>query len=131
METAAHAAVAGTPVDTGPAADTHGEAVRHSVLRVDDVVHQRVRLGILATLHAADSADFSHLKQLLELTDGNLNRHLDVLVRAGFVTLTKTLEGRRRRTLATITHAGRSAFDAEIQQLERLASFARENRPAG
>ncbi|MFD1151902.1 transcriptional regulator [Saccharothrix hoggarensis] len=91
-------------------------------MELDDVVHQRVRLGILAVLHAADSAEFPYLKQLLELTDGNLKRHLDVLVDAGYVTTTRTESGRRRTTV-TITDAGRRAFRSEIDSLRRLADL--------
>ncbi|OKI28614.1 hypothetical protein A6A25_30860 [Saccharothrix sp. CB00851] len=89
-------------------------------MELDDVVHQRVRLGILAVLHAAEAAEFSYLKQLLELTDGNLKRHLDVLVEAGYVTSERTGTGRRRTTI-TITEPGRAAFRREIESLRRLA----------
>jgi DNA-binding MarR family transcriptional regulator len=93
---------------------------RHPSLELDDVVHQRARLGILAVLNAAEAAEFSYLKQLLELTDGNLKRHLDVLVEAGYVTAARSDSG-RRRTTPTITDAGRAAFRNEIDGLRRLA----------
>jgi DNA-binding MarR family transcriptional regulator len=90
-------------------------------------VHQRVRLGILAVLTATDSADFGYLKQVLELTDGNLNRHLDVLFQAGFVVSHKA--SGRRRTTVTITDSGRRAFTDELTALQRLANTVRPSPP--
>lgn len=59
----------------------------HPVNRLDDTVHQRVRLGILAVLAEADRADFGYLRRVLNLTDSNLSRHLGMLEQAGFVHL--------------------------------------------
>jgi DNA-binding MarR family transcriptional regulator len=91
-------------------------------------VHQRVRLGVLAVLAEADRADFTYLRDTLEVTDGNLARHLQALEEAGYVVLTKTAEGGRRRTWATATRSGRRALKEELSQLqallERLTSHA-------
>jgi DNA-binding MarR family transcriptional regulator len=92
----------------------------HPSQRLDDVVHQRVRLGILAVLAEADMADFNFLKDALSLTDGNLSRHLQVLEEAGFVKMTKTFEGRRPRTWVAATKAGRTAFASELAALREL-----------
>ena len=92
----------------------------HPSQRLDDVVHQRVRLGILAVLAEADRADFAYLKEQLGLTDGNLSRHLQVLDEAGYVKIDKTFEGRRPRTWIGATKAGRSAFAAELAALRDL-----------
>lgn len=98
------------------------QRTRHPAVSLDDTVHQRVRLGILAVLRETDAADFGYLREILELTDGNLNRHLDVLIRAGYVTTAKAaLGGGRSRTIATITTAGTQAFDAELRTIEQLA----------
>jgi len=122
METDRRATVTGGGDDSTVSSD----AAVHAALRVDDVVHQRVRLGLLAVLHATDSADFGYLKQVLELTDGNLNRHLDVLARAGLVTIHKTKpSGGRQRTIASITDRGVAAFEDEVRQLERFAQAVR------
>lgn len=100
----------------------------HPSQRLDDVVHQRVRLGILAVLTEADQADFAFLKEALGLTDGNLSRHLQVLEDAGFVHITKTFEGRRPRTWVEATRPGRAAFAAELAALREL--MAGLDRPA-
>ena len=55
----------------------------HPSLKLDDTVHQRVRLGILAVLEEAKRADFSYLRDALDLSDGNLSRHIQVLEEAG------------------------------------------------
>jgi len=96
----------------------------HPSQRLDDTVHQRVRLGILAVLAEADVADFGFLKEALSLTDGNLSRHLQVLEEAGFVTITKTFEGRRPRTWICCTKPGRAAFAAELAALRELLAGA-------
>lgn len=103
----------------------------HPSQRLDDVVHQRVRLGILAVLAEADEADFAYLKDALGLTDGNLSRHLQVLDEAGYVRIDKTFEGRRPRTWVGATKAGRVAFDAELAALRDLIAGAERPGTAG
>jgi DNA-binding MarR family transcriptional regulator len=102
----------------------------HPSQRLDDVVHQRVRLGVLAVLAEADQADFGYLKESLGLTDGNLSRHLQVLEEAGFVHIEKTYEGRRPRTWISATKAGRAAFAAELGALRELIAGVDGNRRA-
>lgn len=92
----------------------------HPANELDDVVHQRVRLGLLAVLVEARRADFTYLRDSLELTDGNLSRHLQVLEDAGYVKLAKTFEGKRPRTWVSATKAGRAAFAAEVGALRAL-----------
>lgn len=104
----------------------------HPSQRLDDVVHQRVRLGILAVLAEADMADFAFLKDSLSLTDGNLSRHLQVLEEAGFVKLTKAFEGRKPRTWIAATKTGRAAFGSELAALrELIAGVDRSEKPHG
>jgi DNA-binding MarR family transcriptional regulator len=92
----------------------------HPTADLDDVVHQRARLGILAILTEASEVDFGYLRQTLKLTDGNLSAHLQVLERVGLVTLTKGYEGKRPRTWVHITKLGRDAFLAEVTALKQL-----------
>jgi DNA-binding MarR family transcriptional regulator len=94
----------------------------HPANGLDDVVHQRVRLGILTIAHEAHQVEFSYLRTNLELTAGNLSQHLTVLENAGLVTIEKGYEGKRARTWITLTKAGRTALRAEIAQLKRLIS---------
>ncbi|MPZ60700.1 MAG: helix-turn-helix domain-containing protein [Propionibacteriales bacterium] len=95
----------------------------HPTLSLDEVVHQRVRLGILSILAEEQQADFSYLRTTLGLTDGNLSGHLRVLEDAGYVRIAKLFENRRPRTRVTRTASGLEAFDAELAALQKL--FAR------
>jgi DNA-binding MarR family transcriptional regulator len=92
----------------------------HPSLKLDDTVHQRVRLGILAVLEEAKRADFSYLRDALDLSDGNLSRHIQVLEEAGLVAVEKGFEGRRPRTWVSATKAGRSALGQELKALNEL-----------
>ena len=94
----------------------------HPALQLDDVVHQRVRLGILASLAEAKRADFGFLRDALDLSDGNLSRHIQVLEEAGLVRVEKGYEGRRPRTWVAATRRGRAALDAELRSLRELIS---------
>jgi DNA-binding MarR family transcriptional regulator len=92
----------------------------HPANGLDDVVHQRVRLGILTIAHEARQVEFGYLRESLELTAGNLSQHISVLEKAGLVTIEKGYAGKRARTWITLTPAGRSALREEIDQLKLL-----------
>jgi DNA-binding MarR family transcriptional regulator len=92
----------------------------HPANGLDDVVHQRVRLGILTVAHEARRAEFGFLRTNLGLTAGNLSQHLNVLENAGLVTIEKGYAGKRPRTWISLTKAGRTALRDEIDQLKRL-----------
>ena len=94
----------------------------HPANGLDDVVHQRVRLGILTIAHEAQRVEFSYLRTNLELTAGNLSQHLGVLENAGLITLEKGYAGKRARTWISLTKAGRAALAEEITQLKLLIS---------
>jgi DNA-binding MarR family transcriptional regulator len=85
-------------------------------------VHQRVRLGILAVAHEARRVEFGYLRGELELTAGNLSKHLSVLETAGLIEVEKGYEGKRGRTWVTLTAAGSSALAEEIKRLKQLIS---------
>jgi DNA-binding MarR family transcriptional regulator len=92
----------------------------HPVNGLDDVVHQRVRLGVLAVTQGAKRVEFSFLRQTLNLTGGNLSQHLTVLERAGLITIEKGYEGRRPRTWINLTTAGSAALRDELAALKAL-----------
>ena len=92
----------------------------HPASDLDDTVHQRVRLGILAVLAEARRADFNYLRDTLELTDGNLSRHLQVLEGAGHLRIEKAFEGRRPRTWVSATARGRAALRSEVASVRAL-----------
>ena len=92
----------------------------HPTQRLDDVVHQRTRLGILAVLSEAHQADFSTLASILGLTPGNLSRNLRVLEEHGYVRIEKTFENRRPRTWITATPEGLRVLQEEIAALREV-----------
>lgn len=102
----------------------------HPALRLDDTVHQRVRLGILAVLSEASRADFGYLRDSLALTDGNLSRHIAVLEEAGLVKVKKGFEGKRPRTWVQSTRRGRAALEAEMTALRELIARVDGGSPA-
>lgn len=104
-------------------------AAEHPTSVLDDVVHQRARLGILALLNGPQRCDFALLRDELGLTDGNLNRHLAVLAEAGYVSLSKAMSGGRPRTWVTATKAGKRAFRAEVEALRRIVALADSDEP--
>lgn len=92
---------------------------------IDDVVHGRIRLGILAYLAAVDSALFAEVRDRVGATDGNLSAHLRKLEEAGYVRVDKSFVGRRPQTKLSLTAAGRTAFGAWLTRMERLRDAAR------
>lgn len=110
----------GEPAARPQAPDQPGPGAAHPTSGLDETVHQRHRLGILTITAEAKSADFGYLRTALDLTPGNLSRHLTVLEEAGLIQVTKGYEGRRPRTWVRITGEGRSALAAEIAALTEL-----------
>lgn len=99
--------------------DPHAPA-GHPVTGLDEVVHQRVRLGILTIAHEARRVEFGYLRTQLDLTAGNLSKHLSVLETAGLIEIEKGYAGKRGRTWITLTTTGGAALAAEIRQLKQL-----------
>ena len=89
----------------------------------DEIIHQSMRLKIMAALNAAnrnDAIEFTRLKSLVGATDGNLGAHLETLSGAGYVALEKRVEGKRPQTRARITPAGRKAFAEHVEYLRSI-----------
>lgn len=87
------------------------------------LIHQPTRLRIMAALSALSDdtlLEFTTLRDLLELTDGNLGTHLRTLEEAGYVDIQKTFVGRKPCTFITLTPQGRAAFQAHVRALETL-----------
>ena len=93
---------------------------RFDIGKIDDVIHGRLRLGVMAYLANAEVADFNELKAVLEVTQGNLSVQLRKLEEAGYVTIEKGFLGRKPRTQVRITPAGRKAFAAYLEALGKL-----------
>ncbi|WP_456444734.1 winged helix-turn-helix domain-containing protein [Oceanithermus sp.] len=97
-------------------------------MRFDELIHQPTRLKIMAYLTGlgADAqVEFGTLQRELELTEGNLSRHLARLEKAGYVRIEKGYEKKRPRTWIRLTGAGRDALEDHLAALEELARTAR------
>ena len=88
--------------------------------RIDEVIHGRMRLGIMVYLSDADSADFTELKTVLEATQGNLSVHLKKREEAGFVAIDKSFRDNKPLTRVSITRDGRRAFSAYLDAIGSL-----------
>jgi DNA-binding HxlR family transcriptional regulator len=87
---------------------------------IDEVIHGRLRLGIMAFLSTAEAADFNALKTALQASDGNLSVHLRKLEEAGYVAIRKSFSGRKPLTQVALTGKGRDAFIAYLGAIEKL-----------
>jgi DNA-binding MarR family transcriptional regulator len=88
---------------------------------LNETIHQTVRLRIMAALVALEpgnEVDFSYLRSLLEVTDGNLGAHLRKLEEAGYIAINKTFIERKPRTYVAATDAGRKVFHEHVAALE-------------
>ena len=94
---------------------------------LDEVIHGRVRLGVLACLAAADRAEFNELKARLRTTDGTLSVHLRKLEEAGYIAVEKGYNGRKPVTRLSMTEQGRKAFQAYLTAISRLAGLGDES----
>ena len=87
---------------------------------LDRLIHERLRLGIVSALAANESLTFNDLKSLVDSTDGNLSVHARKLEDAGYITCTKSFEGRMPRTEYKLTTAGRRALENYLNHMETL-----------
>ena len=90
---------------------------------LNETIHQPVRLRIMAalvTLEPGIEVDFSYLRELLQVTDGNLGAHLRKLEEAGYIAVNKTFVERKPRTYVSTTDAGRKVFQEHVKALESI-----------
>ena len=93
---------------------------------LDNLIHHRIRLGIVSALAAVESLTFNELKALLETTDGNLSVHARKLEEADYVTCTKSFDGRRPRTEYRLTPVGRRELTRYLSHMEALIRATRD-----
>lgn len=92
--------------------------------QIDDVIHGRLRLGIMAYLSSVSPAIFGELKEKVGATDGNLSTHLRKLEDAGYVRQEKRFVGRRPQTRVFLTDPGRAAWLSWIKRMQGLMRAA-------
>ena len=89
----------------------------------NDIIHQPARLQIMAelvSLQSSEKADFTYLRKLLDLTDGNLGAHLAKLEDAGYIKIEKTFVARKPRTFISVKGRGRDAFAEHVTALKQI-----------
>ena len=93
--------------------------------RFERLVYERVRLGMMSALAVREELTFSELKALFAVSDGNLSAHARKLEEAGYVSCTKSFEGRRPRTVYRLTATGRKALHRYLDHVEAVIKATR------
>lgn len=91
--------------------------------QLDDLIHSRIRLAVMAVLASVERAEFSFLRDQVKATDGNLGAHLRKLEDAGYVSADKRFVDRKPVTDYRLTAQGRAAFDAYVAHLASLTGL--------
>jgi DNA-binding MarR family transcriptional regulator len=87
---------------------------------LDELIHSKLRLGIMSMLISVEYAEFSVIKNKLQATDGNLSANLRKLEEAEYISVEKIFVGRKPQSRYSITDKGRTAFEKYIENLEKL-----------
>ena len=95
------------------------------MMELDRIIHEPVRLQIMATLGAVDTADFKFLISLLGLSKGNLSSHVDKLEKAEYVQVTKSFNGKITYTQYALTKKGRKALEKHWAALDKLRAASK------
>jgi DNA-binding MarR family transcriptional regulator len=88
--------------------------------QLDEIIHSRIRLAIMAVLISVDEAEFTFLRDKINATDGNLSTHLKKLDEAGYIAVNKSFESRKPVSRYLLTQKGRKAFEMYVERLEKL-----------
>jgi DNA-binding MarR family transcriptional regulator len=87
---------------------------------LNKIFDNRVRLGVMSILMVNDEISFNDLKEVLEVTDGNLATHLQTLEEEGFLKVHKGFIGRKTNTTYSVTRAGEKSFSEHVAALEKM-----------
>lgn len=90
------------------------------IVNLNKTFDSRVRLGIMSTLMVNDEINFNDLKQLIDVTDGNLASHIKALEEIGFIKVNKGFIGKKTNTTYMVTKAGQRAFQQHLAALEKM-----------
>lgn len=92
--------------------------------QLDDLIHSRIRLAVMAVLAGVDKAEFTFIRDRVKATDGNLSTHLRKLENKQYVAINKRFEGRKPVTEVSLTQQGRTAFESYLKHLESMLGQA-------
>jgi DNA-binding MarR family transcriptional regulator len=94
--------------------------MKNPIGQLNKIFDSRIRLGIMSALMVNPSINFNELKQLIEVTDGNLASHLKTLEETGYIRVQKGFIGRKTNTIYTVTRTGEKAFKTHLDALEKM-----------
>ena len=95
-------------------------SMNNPIENLNKIFDSRVRLGIMSTLMVNDEINFNDLKQLIDVTDGNLASHIKSLEESGYIKVNKGFVGRKTNTTYTVTKTGKKAFQQHLGALEKM-----------
>lgn len=87
---------------------------------LDKLLESRVRLGVMSLLSVNESMDFNALKEMMDLTDGNLASHINALEKEKYIKVKKGFIGKKTKTSYSLTDKGKKAFEEHLNALEKL-----------
>jgi DNA-binding MarR family transcriptional regulator len=88
--------------------------------QLDEIIHSRIRLAVMAVLISVDEVEFTFLKGKVKTTDGNLSVHLKKLEDAGYIAVNKSFQNRKPVSRYLLTQKGRKAFESYVERLEKM-----------
>jgi DNA-binding HxlR family transcriptional regulator len=94
--------------------------MKNPIANLNKIFDSRIRLGIMSALMVNESVNFNELKELIEVTDGNLASHLRTLEENGYLKVQKGFVGRKTQTTYSVTKAGEKAFKLHLEALEQM-----------
>ena len=94
--------------------------MKNPIENLNKIFDSRIRLGIMSSLMVNDEVNFNELKELIQVTDGNLASHLKTLEENEYVKVQKGFIGRKTNTTYSVTKAGEKAFKAHLEALEQM-----------
>lgn len=94
--------------------------MKNPIQHLNKVFDSRIRLGIMSALMVNEAVNFNELKELIEVTDGNLASHLKTLEESGYLKVQKGFIGRKTNTNYSVTKSGEKAFKTHLDALEKM-----------
>ena len=96
--------------------------------KLNKIIHERVRLGVMSVLSVRGRFTFNELKALLKVTDGNLSVHAAILERNGLISIMKDFDGKRPRKTFEITNKGKEQFMLYVAEIEKMIAGTVETK---
>ncbi len=94
--------------------------MKNPIENLNKIFDSRIRLGIMSALMVNTSVNFNQLKELIQVTDGNLASHIKALEESGYIKVQKGFIGKKTNTVYSVTKAGEKAFRIHLDALEKM-----------